>query len=168
MAFKLIGSLNPHGGPVLRTEIVGNDVELTELDSVKTSSGFVALGTTAALVLGHVKSIVTYDGVGVTSDGAGGTFSGTYTMSADNTTVLMTSATLDISKFTLYSADPDATIAGTTGSNLMGYFTDIADEDETSETSALTTTLQYFIWGVDPADSGNQVVNIYESVVFGI
>lgn len=167
MAFKLIGSLNPHGGPVLRTEITAASIELTELDATIASSGFVALGTAGTLVLGHIKSIVTYDGVGVTSDGAGGTFSGTYTTSADNTTVLKTSVTLDVSKETLYSVDPDATI-GTNDSELMGYHIDLADEQSTDEDTATTATAQYTQWGVDPADSGNQVVNIYESVIFGV
>jgi len=168
MAFKLIGSLDPHGGPVLRTEIVTDDVVLTELDSVKAVLGFVSLGTTGVLVLGHVKSIVTYDGVGVTSDGAGGSYGGTYTMSATNETVLKTSATIDVSKNTLYSVDPDVAIGTTPGSNLLGYHTDIEDEDETDEDTATTATAQYTIHGVDPLDSGNQVVNIYESVIFGV
>lgn len=46
--------------------------------------------------------------------------------------------------------------------------TDIADEDDGDESTAVTTTAQLFIWGLDPADSGNQLVNIVESVVFGV
>lgn len=171
MAFKLIGSLNPHGGPLLRSEIVANSVALVENDSVKFASGFVALGTTGALVLGHVMSIVTNTGVGMETTGvagaATGSYAGAYTMASDNQTVAKVRAMVDISKESIYSVDPDATIGTTTGSNLAGYFTDIADEDETDESTAATTTAQYFIWGVDPADSGNQMVNIYESQVFG-
>ncbi len=167
MAFKLIGSLDPHGGPVLRTHIITDDVELTELDSVKAVLGFVSLGTAAVLVLGHIKSIVTYDGVGVTSDGAGGNFGGTYTMSATNETVLKTSATIDISKNTLYTVAPNATI-GSTNSEKMGYFIDLQNEYQTNETSALSTTLQYSIHGLDPLNSANHVVSINRSVIFGV
>ena len=44
---------------------------------------------------------------------------------------------------------------------------DILDEDQTDETSAVTGTAQYTILGVDPEDSGNQLVNIYESQILG-
>lgn len=165
---KPVGTLNPYGAPVLRRAIVANSVTITENDSVKASSGFAALGTTGALVLGHVVSILTFTGVGVEDNGAGGQFVGTYTAASDNQTVAKVSVDLNISKETLYTADPDAAIATTTGSNLLGYFTDLADEDNTDESSAVTTTAQYFIWGVDAADSGNQIVNVYESAVFGV
>ncbi len=168
MAFKLIGSLNPHGGPVLKTYISAAAIDITELDAMIASSGFAALGTTGTLVLGHIKAIVTYDGVGVTSDGAGGAFKGTYTTDASNTTTgLKTSVMVDVSKETLYSVTPDATI-GTNDSDLMGYHIDLADEDETDENTATTGTAQYTQHGVDPANSSNQVVNIYESVIFGV
>jgi len=169
---KLIGSVNPHGGPLLRSEIVANSVALVELDSVKVASGFVALGTAGALVFGNVTAIVTRQGVGLETTGvagaATGTYAGAYTMASDNQTVAKVKAMVDISKETLYSADPDATIGTTTGSNLLGYHTDIADEDNTDEDTAALTTAQYTIWGVDPDDSGNQVVSIYESQVFGV
>lgn len=168
MAFKVSGSLNPHGAPVLRKYTVGNSVTITEQDSLKLSSGYVALGTAGALVLGHVDGIFTKDGVGVTSNGAGANFTNTYVTASDNTTVLQIAVLVDISKHTIRSADPDATIATTTGSNLAGYFTDITDEDSTDEDTAATTTAQYAIHGVDPLDSGNQLVTIYESVVFGV
>ena len=172
MAFILAGSTNPHGGPLLRSEIVGNSVALVELDSVKASSGFLALGTTGALVFGHVKAIVTNDGVGPSTDGTAGakvgSYAGAFTMASDNQTVAKVRAMCDVSKNTLYSADPDATIGTTTGSNLLGYMTDILDEDNTDESTAVTTTAQYAIWGVDPLDSGNQIVSIVESQMFGV
>ncbi|RLF89003.1 hypothetical protein DRN43_04670 [Thermococci archaeon] len=168
MAFKTIGSLDPHGGPVVRKAIVANSVTITEEDSVKASSGFVALGTAGALVLGHVESIVTYDGVGVEDNGAGGDFVGTYTTASDNQTNAKVSVLVNVSKLYTYSVDPDDTIGTTTGSDLLGYHTDLADEDNTDESTATTGTAQYFIWGVDPMDSGNQEVSIYESQVFGV
>lgn len=171
MAFKPCGSLDPHGAPVLRAAIATGSITATEEDSIKISSGFAALNTTGVQVFGHVRSINTADGVGVNTTGAAGaamgSFAGAYTFPSSNTTVAKSVVMCDISKFTLYSVDPDATIAGTTGSNLLGYYTDIATEKLTDETSALTTGCQYFIHGVDPLDSGNQIVSIYESLVFG-
>jgi len=172
MAFKASGSLNPHGAPVLRASILANSVTFVEEDSVKSSSGFCALGTTGALVFGHIRSLNTFDGVGLNTTGvagaAMGSFAGSYLTASDNQTVAKVVAMCDISKYSLYSVDPDATIGTTVGSNLLGYHTDIADEDETDENTAATTTAQYYIWGVDPSDSGNQIVSIYESEVFGV
>lgn len=168
MAIKKVGSLNPHGAPVLRKETLANSITVTEGDSVKVSSGFIALGTAGALVFGHVQGVVTKDGVGVDDNGASADYTGTYTTGASNQTVALVAANIDVSKLSLYSADPDATIGTTTGSNLLGYFTDLADEDNTDEDSASTSAAQYFIHGVDPQDSGNQIVNIYESQVLGV
>lgn len=169
MAFKKVGSLNPHGAPVLRKETLSDSITVTEGDSVKVGTdGMIALGTAGALVFGHVEGVVTKDGVGVDDNGAGSDYVGTYTTGASNESSVLIAANVDVSKLSLYSVDPDATIGTTTGSNLLGYHTDIADEDETDEDTAATTSAQYFIHGVDPQDSGNQIVNIYESQIFGI
>ena len=172
MANKPVGSLNPHGGPILRSKIVANTITIAENDYVIASSGFVALGTTGTLLVGVVAGIVDDSGEVMTTTGAAGAaigyFSGTFATASDNQTVAKVSALCNISKETLYSLDPDATIGTTTGSNLFGYRTDILDEDDGSESSAVTTTAQLFIWGLDPADSGNQLVNVMESVVFGV
>lgn len=172
MAFTYAGTLNPHGAPVERSEIIGSTVTITAVDSVKISSGFVALGTGGALVFGHANSLATNKGVGLNTTGAAGaeigSFVGTFTTSSSNTTVAKVRAVCDISKFTLYTGTPDATIGTTTGSNLLGYHTDIADEDDVDENTAATTTAQYFIWGVDATNSALGVYSIYESVVFGV
>ena len=172
MAFKPSGSLDPHGGPVLRKSILGNTVTFTESDSLKASSGFLVLGTAGALVHGHIDGIVTKSGVGVTTSGASGaaigSFVGTFLTASDNQTVAKVSALCDVSKNTLYSAEVSATIGTTTGSNLLGYTLDLTDEDTLDETTALTTTGQYMNWGTDPADSTKAFVNIFESQVFGV
>jgi len=172
MAFKVIGSLNPHGAPVLRQAILANSITATEEDALIASSGFAALGTTGTLILGHARALVTQEGVGLETTGAAGaetgSYAGTFTTASDNQTVGKVSAVVDVSKSTLYSADPDATVGTTTGSDLLGYHTDIADEDNTDENTAATTTAQYAIHGLDPADSGNHVVSVYESVIFGV
>lgn len=166
------GSLLPHGAPVLRREILANSITVTESDSLKLSSGFAALGTTGALVFGHVVSISTRQGLGLNTTGAAGaamgSFVGTYLTASDNQTVGKVKADVDISKYSLYSAEEDAAIGTTTGSNLSGYYQDLADEDTLDESTAATTTAQYFGWGVDPDNSANAVVNIAESVVFGV
>lgn len=171
-AFQPNGSLMPFGGPVLRTGIIANSVVMTHLASTKMVSGFVALGTTGVLVFGHTVEIETALGVGPNTSGAAGaalgSYLGTYTVASDNQTVAKIVAKTDVSKFTLYSAALDAAAGTTTGSNLQGYTMDLADSTQLSESSALTTTNQYTSWGLDPVNSARVIVNIYESVVFGV
>lgn len=169
---KKVGSLDSHGAPVIRKAVLANSITVAELDSVQFTSGFAALGTTGALVAGHVMSLSTNNGVGLLTTGAAGaavgSFVGTYLTASDNQTVGLVKADIDISKSSLYSMTPDVAIGTTTGSNLVGYHVDLADEDNTDESTAATTTAQYFIWGVDPEDAANHVVNIYESQVYGV
>lgn len=172
MAIIAKGTLLPHGAPVIRRETLANSITVVESDSVKLASGFAALGTAGALVFGHVTAISTRTGIGLLTSGAAGagmgSYLGTFTTASDNQTVAKVKAEVDISKFTLYSAELSAAIGGTTGSNLSGYKLDLSDEDTLDETSATTSTAQYNNWGVAPDNSANAYVNIYESQVFGV
>lgn len=172
MAFIPRGSLATNSAPVLRSMIIANSITVTDYDSVKLASGFAALGTTGALVFGHVVGLVTADGVGLLTSGAAGaqigSFTNTYLTASDNQTVGKVKVMCDISKHSLFSGEESAAIGGTTGSNLAGYTQDLSDEDTLSETSAATTTGQYMGWGVDPLLSTQAIVNIYESQVFGV
>lgn len=169
---KKVGSLDSHGAPVIRRQVVANTVTIAELDSVKLASGFVALGTTGALVFGHVMSLSTRNQVGLLTTGVAGaemgSFVGTYGTASDNQTVGLVTADCDVSKSSLYSMTPDVAIGTTTGSNLAGYTQDLADEDNLDESTAAVTTGQYMGWGVDPEDSANAILNIYESQVYGV
>lgn len=165
-----VGSLVPYGGPVLRHEIVANSITITRYDSVKFASGFVALGTAAASVLGHVSDIGTNKGVGLQSTGiagaAFGSFINAYLTASDNQTVAMVRAEVDISQNTLYTATLTAAPGVTTGSNLAGYQLNLSTASVLDEASALTSLLQYENWGLDPAISTQIVVNIKKSQVF--
>lgn len=171
MAFKNFGTMTPHGAPILRHEIVTNSVTSTVLDSVKIASGFIALATAGDAVFGHVTENVTDKGMGMETTGAAGaatgSYVGTFAYASDNQTVAKFKAEVDVSQMTLYSAEMDATIGTTTGSNLAGYHLDLVDEDTLDESTAATTAAQYknFI-GVDPNNSARSVVNIFESQVF--
>lgn len=166
------GSLNPHGAPILRQEVITNSATTAVHDSIKMASGFATRNTAGVLTAGHVTAHVSAKGVGLNTTGAAGaemgSYVGTFAAASDNQTVAQVAVVLDISKATIYSADPDATIASTTGSNLSGYYTDLADHDTTDEDTAATTSAQYGILGVDPLDSGNQLVHIHESLFWGV
>ncbi len=169
MAFKTVGSLNPHGGPVLKTEIITNSINIQIGDEVNANGlGFVALGTSSTLLFGNLVSIIDINGVGVDSNGLGGNFTLEFTTGSTNSTTTKVAGIVDVSKMTLYSVDPDATVGTTTGSNLLGYHTDLNNEKTTSESGAVDVTAQFHIWGLDPVDSTNQLVNLYESRVFGV
>jgi hypothetical protein len=169
MAFVKAGTLQPNGAPVLRSDIVANSVALTVEDSVKLASGFIALGTAGAAVYGHVAGIVTRQGVGLNTDGtagaAMGSFVNAYTMSSSNQTVAKVKAIVDVSQMSMYTNPTGGTLGTTTGSNLLGYNLDLSSEDTLDETTAATTSAQYFNWGVSPTNTSLIVVTIHESVL---
>ncbi len=169
MAFKPSGSLNPHGGPVLRSAILGNSITAVVNDALEPSSGFAILGTSANPLLGHLVSHTKGDGSGMTDNGSSAQYTGSFATTSDNQTVAKVRAQIDISKETLYSAEVDATIGTTTGSNLLAYRMDLVDEDTLDESTAVTGTssAQYANWGLDPADSTKAFVNLLESHFFG-
>lgn len=172
MAFNKQGSLTPYGAGINLHRILANSITVTVNDSMKMASGFCALGTTGALVFGHVQGIVTSKGMPMSTTGVAGadigSFINTFATASDNQTVAKFKAMVDVSKHTLYSAEEDATIGTTTGSDLAGYTQDIVDEDTLKENTALTTTGQYMGHGLDPNNSARSVVNIFESQVFGV
>lgn len=172
MAFSNFGFTQPFGAPVERHEILANSITVTVLDSVKAVSGFATLGTAGVLVLGHVTAIETNKGVGLNTTGAAGaeigSFINTFLTASDNQTVANVRAVIDISKYTLYADTPNATIGTTTGSNLLGYHADLVSEDTIDESSAITGTAQYTIWGLNPGNSAQGVYSVYESVVYGV
>lgn len=171
MAFQKYGSLKDQGSPILVKVILANSIAAVVMDSVK-STGFVALGTTGDLVLGHIDSIVSKEGNGLLTTGVAGSeigsYAGAFTAASDNQTVAQVAALVDISKDTLYSGTPDVAIGTTTGSNLLGYHTDIAGEDSIDESTAALTSAQYTIHGVSQANSARGVYSIYESQIFGV
>jgi hypothetical protein len=164
--------LSTDAAPVLKRAVITNSVKVTQYDGIKLVSGFASLLTTGALIFGHSVAVQTLAGVGLLTTGVAGagigSFVNSYTVASDNQTVAKVSTLVDISKDTLYSVNADAALGTTTGSNLIGYHINAASESQLSESSAVATTAQYMIWGTDPADSTRDIVNIYQSVVFGV
>lgn len=172
MAFAVYGCLGEQSGaPVLRSEILTNSITVTEHDAVRLASGFIALGTAGTSVYGHVVGIRTDKGVGLETDGSTGaetgSFVGTFTAASNNQTVGKVRAEVDVSKNTIYSAEADAALGTTTGSNLAGFFMDLVDEDTLDESTAATTAAQYATHGSNPEDTTKALVNIFESQIFG-
>lgn len=172
MAFKVIGSLQPSGAPIKKRMILVNSGTSVLLDSHKASLGFGAASTAGALVFGHLLAHSTELDMPVETTGAAGaamgSYAGTYTAASNNQTVGKVKGEYDVSKHTLYSAEESQTIGSTTGSNLIGYKQDLSDENTLDESTAATTTKQYNGWGVDPYNTAQAIVNIYQSQVFGV
>ncbi len=163
-----IGSLGRYGGPLLVERIITNSVTVAISDSVKTASGFAALGTTGARVLGHVESIVGADGLTPVKDGTLlQNLGATYAAASNNQTVAQVKVRVDVDTASLYSAEPDAALATTAGSNLAGKNFDLVDANTLDESTVVETTAQYYSHGVDRNDTDQLVVNILESEVFG-
>lgn len=173
MAIQKFGSLDPHGAPVLRREIIANSQTLTNGDSLKVDTdGFVIPATAAAGVFGHLMGIGTDKGVGLNTTGVSGSeigsFVGTFLTASDNETVGKVRAEVDVSQMTLYNADPAAGTFGTTtaGSDQLDVYFDLSDEESIDETSVIDTAAQYHSFGINPASSNQIVMNIFESTVF--
>lgn len=174
MAFTSRGTLDPHGAPVLRHEILANSVTYVVGDALKLTTGFPVLGTSATFLYGILEENETNKAVGVNTTGAAGSLVGSYVNSyltaSNNQTVGMVRGVIDISRHTLYSAKVNAALGTTTGSNLLGYYMDLADETQLAESSTLSTTLQFFSFGPDLTSGTTPVrvlASLHRSLVFG-
>lgn len=155
-------------------ETIAASTTLTIGDAVRTVGGYVALAAAGNPVLGIVVGFADQKGIPLDSPETdsdatytrGGLGVGTVVTDAGNPTDKKVKAIINIDPFQVYSVTPDATIGTTTGSNLRGYYTDIpAASDQTDEDST-TTSGQFYIHGVDPDNSSNQLVSINEHALF--
>tara|TARA_R100001086_G_C11848217_1_gene261040 strand:- start:26478 stop:26984 length:507 start_codon:yes stop_codon:yes gene_type:complete len=165
--FQKIGSLGRFGGPVLVDRVITNSVVVAIGDSVKTASGFGALGTAGDAVLGHVVAVVGADGLNPKDDATfNGNLGTAFTAASDNQTVDQVKMVVDVAQDALYIAELDAAAGTTTGSDLAGYNMDLVDEDTLDESTAAETAAQYYSHGLDSVKTTQVVVNIKESEVF--
>ena len=159
-------NMNPNGGRILREFTLADSTTFTVGDALRLSSGKLALVGAGNAVAGILVSIKKADGSPVTDNGAGGDYVDTYTTPSSNTVV----GVVDISKESIYSVTADATLGTTTGSNLPGYNMDVvAASDQLDESTAVTTSAQFFSHGVDndPLAASNSVlVSIQESQIW--
>ena len=133
----------------------------------------IVLDTAALNVVGVIEAIITNKGVAPSDNGCGGAFIDAYRTAANNETGAKVSALVDISVFSVYSADLDDTIGTTTGSNRPFYYLDldtgVANHqlNEASAGAPSTGGAQFVSHGVDPQDTNNILVSIKESTFLG-
>lgn len=156
-------NLLANSGRVLVPFTITDSQVISEGEAVKLASGKLVTWGLGGAGLGIVEAIRNADGSALTTDGAGGDYHGTYTAGSSNTVV----AVVDVSKTSRYSVTQDAALGTTTGSGLAGYNVDcLAASNQLDESSTLTTTASFFIWGPDTdefAPANSVIVSIQES-----
>ena len=169
--FRFVRDLHGEEHAPLVPFIITNSQTLTKGQAVKLTSGFLITAVAGGKVLGIVEGFSNSSGIPLNQPFQ--TFTGTYTSgdiatetyaaSSSNQTVDKVVALVRISMTAQYSVAPNATIGTTTGSNLAGYFTDCTVGGlTTTETSASAGAGSFYIWGVDPQTTANQLVSIAE------
>lgn len=153
--------------------IIANSATITLGDMVNAASGFAALAGAGGRILGCVVGFRDANGLDLNDshasyDGTWTESTKTYVATSDNQTDKQIRAILDIDPFSVYSAQPDQAIGTTTGSNLLGYYTDLpAASDQPDQDTAATTTAQLFIWGTDPENTARGLYSIAEHQIWG-
>ena len=176
MALKFKSSLLGTNGRMLRKFVLDASVDWQVGDVVTGGTGgegfngeVLVLATSSTNVVGVIEAIITNTGVAPSSNGCGGAFVDQYRTAANNETAAQVSALVDISPFSVYSADLDDTIGTTTGSNRAFYYFNIdsgsANQqlDEASAKAPSTGSGQFVSHGVDPEDTNNLLVSINRS-----
>jgi len=158
---------NTNQGSQSMKVLLADSTTFTIGDAVKENAltGTAVLWGAGGAGLGIIHAFVKADGSPVTDNGAGGSFTNTYTTPASNTVY----ALVDVSKTAIFSVVTDATVGTTTGSNKAGVnFDCIADSDKIDEDTvqAAGTTASFVSYGLDPnpkAPANSILVSIQES-----
>jgi len=173
------GGLRGNSSSIIKTVIIDNSDALRAFDAVDIRNGDLEASAAAEAIFGIIISIVDKNDLPLSpedtllSDLGTATISKTVTpyavtVAADNETVDLIAAKVDLSMESIYSGDIETaeTMNTTVSSNKPGLYVALADQrtvDETTATRTIATAGQMFGWGVDPSDSGNMLVSIHES-----
>ena len=176
MSLKFKTSQLGANGIMLRKFVLDASVDWQVGDVVTGGTGgegfngeVVVLATSSLNVVGVIEAIITNAGVAPSNNGCGGAFVDQYRTAANNETAAQVSALVDVSPFSIYSADLDNTIGTTTGSNRAFYYFNIDSGsanhqlDEASAKAPSTGAGQFVSHGVDPEDTNNLLVSINRS-----
>ena len=179
MALKYRENLLGENGRILRKYVLDASTDFQVGDVVMAGTGGegfigeVITATAGLRVVGVIQAIITNRGVSPSDNGCGGAFVDQYRTAANNETGAQVSVIVDISPFSVYSADLDDTIGVTTGSNRAFYYLDldtgVANQqlNEASAAAPSTGSGQFVTHGVDPQDTNNVLVSIHESFLIG-
>lgn len=179
MALKYKYNLLGENGRILRKYVLDASTDFQVGDVVMAGTGGegfdgeVLTATAGLRLVGVIQAIMTKDGVSPSTDGCSGAFVDKYRTAANNETAAQVSVLVDISPFSVYSADLDDTIGTTTGSNRAFYYLDldtgVANHqlNEASAAAPSTGSGQFVTHGLDPEDTNNVLVSIHETFLIG-
>ena len=164
------------GGRILRKVVLDASIDWQVGDVVSGGTGgegfngeVIVTDTASYHIIGVIQAIITDKGVSPSDNGCGGAFVDQYKTAANNETAAKVSALVDVSPFSVYSADLDDTIGTTTGSNRAFYYFNVDSGsanhqlDEASAKAPSTGNGQFVSHGVDPQDTNNLLVSINRS-----
>ena len=158
---------------ILKSFPITDSATLTVGDAVKVTDGAALVSGAAAWIMGVVVGLTDEFGIDmgnskVTKDGTYTESTKTYTAASDNTTDKKFQVVVDIDPFSVFSAQPDATIGTTNDSDKVGSFCDlIAASDQPDESDTVDTVQQLLIWGTDPENSAHGLYSIAQSQIWG-
>ena len=174
--FKYKSDLQGTNGRMLRKFVLDASIDWQVGDVVSGGTGgegfngeVIVSDTASYHIVGVIEAIITNTGVAPANNGCGGAFVDQYRTAANNETAAQVSALVDVSPFSIYSADLDNTIGTTTGSNRAFYYFNIDSGsanhqlDEASAKAPSTGAGQFVSHGVDPEDTNNLLVSINRS-----
>lgn len=175
MALRKKESLS--GMEMLRRVVIDQSDTIQLGDLVNLRNGNVEVHTADGAAAGVVVALLDKNGASVFGSLAvlgsatisGSEFSGSVTVASDNETVDLIAAVVDISPYTVYSADVTGTMNTTSSSNKIGGWVNMADEenvDETTFSRTINDTRTLYAHGVDPDDTSRMLVSIRESEVW--
>jgi len=159
---------------IIRSFPIYNSLTVAVGDMVYLTGGGIGPCPATANILGVCVGLTDTNGTPISDTPL--SVSGTYTASsrqyaaaADNMTVDKVQALVDIDPFSVWSAEPDATLGTDTESDMAGSYTDLVATagDQPDEDTAATTQCQLFIWGIDPEDSTRGLYSIAQHQIFG-
>ena len=176
MAFKFKYNLLGTNGRMLRKYVLDASTDFQVGDVVAGGTGgegfngeVITADTAHYHIVGVIEAISTNKGVSPSTNGCSGAFIDAFRTAANNETGDQISALVDISPFSVYSADLDDTIGTTTGSNRAFYYFNLDSGnanhqlDEASAKAPTTGTGQFVSHGLDPEDTNNILVSINKS-----
>lgn len=157
----------------LTAVLINNSVTVAVGDCVKAyTNGYIDPGVAAAPIKGIVHAIVDKNslpyvyGTHVAASANSGDLA-SVTTAADNTTTQKYWALVDTSLDSIYSVNSNGTIGTTVNSNLPGARIDVDSANttysrvlESTATRTVATAANFYIHGVDPADSARLLVSI--------
>ena len=157
--FKAKNSLSQKDSKLIKKFVIANSAVLTKGDACSIDAdGFLIPATASTVIAGIVNDIVNERGTPVVTNGGTGSYMGTYTVASDNETVGKVMAQVNLSSEAVYSAELDAAVGSTAGSDEISTKFDLVSASVIDESDVTGT--QFISLGLDPDNAARILVKI--------